>query len=100
MRVFRIAFILLIMAIPFCTLVHRNDLHHWDTQRSAMAAPDELSYLLMGRHFAQGGGISVKEALGRDTFYPPGYPLLIAGWAWVTHNGGVTAPSAHLLNTA
>ena len=42
--------------------------------------------------------MSLKESLGLDTFYPPGYPLLLAGFAKIT-GGAVTALKAHVFNT-
>jgi hypothetical protein len=62
-----------------------------------MAGPDEFSYLLMADHFLKGGGLSLKADPGRDTFYPPGFPLLLAGWSKLT-GGTVTVFRAHALN--
>src|SRR6185295_3186393 len=70
-------------------------LGRWDVQRSAMAAPDEFSYLLMAQHFLNGGGLSLQDVLGRDTFYPPGYPFLLAVWGKCF---GLTAFTAHAFN--
>jgi hypothetical protein len=87
--------------IPFATLVHRDDLGRWDFNRNAMAAPDEFSYLLLADNLQQGHGISTQATVGRDTFYPPGYPLLLALWWTVIGKGGTPAESvfrAHLLN--
>jgi hypothetical protein len=92
---FRASVLLLLAFVPLVTLVHRDDLGRWDLQRSAMAAPDEFSYLLMARHYLHGGGLSTEQALGRDTFYPPGYPLLLAAWA---KGFGLTAFTPHALN--
>ena len=64
---------------PLASLVHCNDLRH-GTSTSAMAAPDEFSDLLMAQHFMHGGGLSLQDQLGRDTYFPPGYPLLLAAW--------------------
>lgn len=109
MRHLRRLLLVLFILLPLVTLVHRDVLGRWDVQRSAMAGPDEFSYLLMADHFLRGGGLSLKEELGRDTFYPPGYPLLIAAWckvvALAAGGGGggvgeVTAFRAHALNAA
>ena len=97
MRLLRRILLLLIVLIPLTTLVHQNELGRWDVQRSAMAGPDEFSYLLMADHFLQGGGLSLQRWLGRDTFYPPGYPLMLASWCKLL-GGGVTAFKAHALN--
>lgn len=88
-----------IALIPLVTLLHRNDLGRWDVQKSAMAGPDEFSYLLMGQHLLEGGGLSLQKSIGRDTFYPPGYPLLLALWAKLFFGGRLTAFAAHALNT-
>lgn len=93
----RALIVILLALIPLSTLLHQDDLGRWDTQRSAMAAPDEFSYLLMARHFLAGGGLSLQADLGRDTFYPPGYPLLLAAWSKPL---GLSVFSAHALNTA
>ncbi len=77
------------------TLAHRNDVGRWEANHSAMAAPDEFSYLLMAENLLHGGGMSTQRAVGRDTFYPPGYPLLLAAWAGVV---GLTVFHAHVLN--
>jgi hypothetical protein len=98
MSLLRRILLLLIVLIPLATLVHRDDLGRWDPQRSAMAGPDEFSYLLMAEHFLQGGGLSLKAWLGRDTFYPPGFPLLLAGWTRLFWGGHLTAFCAHALN--
>lgn len=99
MRALRGAILVLLMMIPLATLFHRDDLGHWDRQRSAMAGPDEFSYLLMAGHFLHGGGLSLKDELGRDTYFPPGYPLLIAAWTRLFFRGNLTAFAAHALNT-
>ncbi|HEY4329907.1 MAG TPA: hypothetical protein VGN88_09235 [Phycisphaerae bacterium] len=96
MRIFRAIILVLLSLVPLATLVHRDDLGRWDMQRSAMAAPDEFSYLLMAQHFLQGGGFSLQSTLGRDTYFPPGYPLALAAWGKCF---GLTALSAHALNT-
>jgi hypothetical protein len=93
--IFRAVVLIGLALVPVVTLVHRDDLGRWDGQRSAMAAPDEFSYLLMARHFMQGGGLSLQHEIGRDTFYPPGYPLLLAAWGKCF---GLTAFTAHALN--
>src|SRR4029079_171418 len=97
MRLVRGILLLLIALVPLVALFHHDDRGRWDVQRSAMAAPDEFSYLLMAQHFLQGGGLSLQADLGRDTFYPPGYPLLLAAWGKVF---GLTTFTAHALNTA
>ncbi len=71
----------LVCLLPLITLVHKNDLDRWDVARSAMAAPDEFSYLLLADSFLHGHGVHLRDTIGRDTFYPPGYPLLIAAAA-------------------
>jgi len=99
MRFFRGAILFLLALLPLATLFQHNDVGRWDVQRSAMAGPDEFSYLLMARHFLAGGGLSLQQELGRDTYFPPGYPLLIAAWAKIFFGGKVTAFAAHALNT-
>jgi hypothetical protein len=96
MRILRYILLPLLILIPLASLLHRTDSGHLDLQRSAMAAPDEFSYLLMAQNFLRGGGLSLEHSLGRDTFYPPGYPLLLAAWGKLF---GMTAISAHALNT-
>jgi hypothetical protein len=98
MRLLRRILLCILLLVPLVTLVHRDELGRWDVQRSAMAGPDEFSYLLMADHFLRGGGLSLKDELGRDTFYPPGYPLMLAGWVKVTGGGELTAFRAHALN--
>ncbi len=100
MRAIRGAILFFLVLLPLVTLFHRDDLGHWTRQTSAMAGPDEFSYLLMARHFLEGGGVSLREQLGRDTYFPPGYPLLIATWTKCFFSGKLTAFSAHTLNTA
>jgi hypothetical protein len=100
MRLFRAVILVLVALAPLATLVHRNDVRRWEAQHSAMTAPDEFSYLLMARHFLQGGGLSLKQQLGQDTFYPPGYPLLLAGWTRGVNRGTLTAFTAHAFNAA
>ena len=95
MRVLRWLLVFLLALVPLTTLVHRNDLGRWDVNRNAMAAPDEFSYLLLADSLLHGDGISTAKTVGRDTFYPPGYPLLLAGWSRVV---GLTVFHAHLLN--
>ncbi len=90
----------LLLLVPLATLFHRNDLRQWDVQHSAMAGPDEFSYLLMADHFSHGGGLSLKGTLGIDTFYPPGYPLIIEAWCRIFSGGKVRALAAHVLNTS
>jgi hypothetical protein len=87
--------LLVLVLVPLATLVHRGDTGRWEFQRSAMAGPDEFSYLLMADHFLHGGGLSLQAELGRDTFYPPGFPLLLAGWGRLV---GLTAFTAHAFN--
>jgi hypothetical protein len=88
----------LLALFPLVTLFHRDDRGRWDLQRSAMTAPDEFSYLLMAQNFLHGGGLSLDSRLGHDTFYPPGYPLLLAGWAKISAAGRLTALTGHSLN--
>ena len=88
--------LLLITFIPLCTLVHVSDFARWDRNRSLMTAPDEFSYILTAQSILQGHGISTQHTLGLDTFYPPGYPLLLAAWSFVA--GGLSPFTAHLLN--
>src|SRR5678815_2278901 len=97
MHRFRFLLLLIIALFPAVALFHRNDVGRWEVQRSAMAAPDEFSYLLMADHFLKGGGLSLEGAIGRDTFYPPGYPLMLAGFAKVAGNSLTTAKT-HVLN--
>jgi hypothetical protein len=98
MRALRGILLVFLALFPLVTLFHRNDLGRWDLQRSAMAAPDEFSYLLMAQHFLQGGGLSLQDQVGRDTFYPPGFPLLIAGWTKLLFSGQLTPFAVHALN--
>ncbi|MGN6367969.1 MAG: hypothetical protein ACTHN5_06880 [Phycisphaerae bacterium] len=88
--------LLLLSLIPLTTLFHHNDLGRWDFNRNAMAAPDEFSYLLLARNLLEHHGISTLHTVGRDTFYPPGYPALLAAWSSLT---GLTIFRVHLLNT-
>jgi hypothetical protein len=86
----------LLCLLPLVTLVHKNDLGRWDVARSAMAAPDEFSYLLLADSFLHGRGVHLEAAIGRDAFYPPGYPAFLA--AFCAPLGGLTLFRAHLLN--
>lgn len=95
MRFLRSLLLLLLTALPLITLVHKDDLHRWDTNREAMIAPDEFSYLLMADNLVHGHGISTAAQIGRDTFYPPGLPLMLAGW-WAMF--GESIFSAHTLD--
>jgi hypothetical protein len=95
MRLLRWIVVFLFALFPLTTLVHRNDLGRWDVNRNAMAAPDEFSYLLLADSLLHGDGISTAKTIGRDTFYPPGYPLLLAGWSRIV---GLTVFHAHVLN--
>src|SRR4051794_22938015 len=79
-KVMRWIVLVLLAVFPLVTLVHRDDVGKWDRNRAAMVAPDEFSYLLMGQNFIQGQGLSTAHTIGRDTFYPPGYPLLLASF--------------------
>ncbi len=97
MRLLRRILLVLFLLVPLTTLFHKNEVGRWDLQHSAMAGPDEFSYLLMADHFLQGGGLSLQNWLGRDTFYPPGYPLMLAAWCKL-FGGSVTAFKAHALN--
>jgi hypothetical protein len=94
--VFRRILLLLACLVPLITLVHQNDLRYWEANRAAMVAPDEFSYLLTAEAILHGQGISTQKTLGIDTFYPPGYPLLLAIWGAAL--GGLTAFKAHVLN--
>ncbi len=96
MRTLRCLLLILLSLLPLTTLIHKNDLHRWDLNRNAMAAPDEFSYLLLTRNLLEGHGISTLHTVGRDTFYPPGYPALLAAWSTIT---GLTIVRVHLLNT-
>src|SRR6185369_6049104 len=100
MRFVRGILLLLIALIPLASLFHLDEYRHWETQHSAMAGPDEFSYLLMAQNFLRGGGLSLQSDLGLDTFYPPGYPWLIAQWTRIFWHGHLTAFAAHTLNTA
>ena len=95
MRTLRWLLLFLFSLLPLTTLVHHNDLGRWDYNRNAMAAPDEFSYLLLARNILEGHGISTLHTVGRDTFYPPGYPALLAAWSSIT---GLTLFRVHLLN--
>jgi hypothetical protein len=95
MHVFRWVIVLVAALLPLATLVYRNDVGRWERNHSVMAAPDEFSYLLIADNLLHGAGISTQATLGRDTFYPPGYPLLLAGVGRVF---GLTAFHAHVLN--
>ena len=51
---------------------------------------DSMQYLLLARHLLAGDGLVVREAyMGVDVrgFYPPAYPLLLAGWGAVAGVG-------------
>lgn len=72
-----------VCAVPLLTLAGRNERGRWEMNRCAMAAPDEPSYLLMARSIAEEGTISTTDLAGRDTFYPPGLPVLLATWGKV-----------------
>jgi hypothetical protein len=95
MRVLRGWVLVILALVPLATLFHRDVLGQWDVQRSAMAAPDEFSYLLMAQHFMHGGGLSLQDQIGRDTYFPPGFPILLAAWGKCF---GLTAFTAHALN--
>ena len=95
MRTLRSLLLILLSLLPLATLIHHNDLGRWDVNRNAMAAPDEFSYLLLARNLLEGHGISTLHTVGRDTFYPPGYPALLAAWSALT---GLTLFRVHLLN--
>lgn len=82
--------------LPLLTLFHKNDLGRWDVARSAMAAPDEFSYLLLADSLLHGHGVHLQPTIGRDAFYPPGYPALLALFS--APLGGLTLFRAHLLN--
>jgi hypothetical protein len=86
----------IIMLIPLITLVHKNERHHWTTNRTAMVAPDEFSYLLIADALLHHHTISTQKTVGIDAFYPPGYPALLALWAIPF---GLTPFAAHVLNT-
>ena len=73
----------LLCALPVATLFSRDELGRWNVNRCAMATPDEPSYLLMAKSIAHGQGISTVALAGKDTFYPPGLPLVLAGWGKV-----------------
>ncbi|HVS72540.1 MAG TPA: hypothetical protein VHQ47_14890 [Phycisphaerae bacterium] len=90
----------LVCLLPLVTLVHKDDLDHWDVARSAMAAPDEFSYLLLADSFLHGHGVHLHDTIGRDTFYPPGYPLLLAAAAIPFTRAGQELPIflPHALN--
>ena len=77
------SFILLLLTfLPLLTLFHRNELGRWTTNRCVMSAPDEPAYLLMARSIAEGRGLSIAPQLAdRQAFYPPGFPLILAGWS-------------------
>jgi hypothetical protein len=92
------AALLLLALIPLLTLVYKNDVMQWSLNRSLMVAPDEFSYLLTAQNVLHGQGISTQSTLGLDTFYPPGFPLLLAGWFSLAGRGAVTPFAAHLLN--
>jgi hypothetical protein len=97
MRVFRWLILIAVALLPLATLVFRNDLGRWERNHSAMAAPDEFSYLLLADNLVHGAGISTQATIGRDTFYPPGYPLLLAAVGALV---GLTVFHAHVLNAA
>ncbi len=80
MLILRRFLVFLLCCLPLLTLFHQNDLRRWDFNRCLMAAPDEPSYLLMAQSIAVGDGISTTALFGRDTFYPPGYPAILALW--------------------
>lgn len=89
--------LLVLCCVPAVTWVHRDDLGRWAINRTAMSAPDEFSYLLMARSIADGQGISTLRYLGRDTFYPPGYPLQLAAWGKAF---GFSIEAMHACNVA
>jgi hypothetical protein len=97
MQLFRWILLLVVACVPLTTLVFRDDLGRWQHNHSAMAAPDEFSYLLLADNVMHGAGISTQATIGRDTFYPPGYPLLLAG---VGECIGLNLFHAHVLNAA
>lgn len=102
-----ISILALLTLLPALTLFHQDELGHWTFNRCAMSAPDEHSYLLMAQNFATGHGPSIQRQAGSETFYPPGFPLLLAAWSHITNplanlmgwNGGGSRPltieSAH-----
>ena len=101
MSTFRRLLVLLLCLVPLITLVHRSELNaaRWDFNRCLMASPDEPSYLLMAKALATGGGghgINTLAIAGRDTFYPPGYPALLAAWGKVF---GFSIFSMHVCTT-
>ncbi len=64
--------------LPIFTLFHKNVMHRWVLNRSLFIAPDEFSYVLTARNIAAGRGIALRAPL--DTFYPPGFPAILAAW--------------------
>ncbi len=95
-RLLPLLLLILLSLLPLLALVHKNDLGRWDVARSAMAAPDEFSYLLLADSLLHGQGVHLASTIGRDTFYPPGYPLLLALFS--VPAGKLTLFGAHLLN--
>ncbi|MEI8196540.1 MAG: hypothetical protein WCI73_11575, partial [Phycisphaerae bacterium] len=87
-------FILAILTLlPAITFFHQDELGRWTLNRCAMAAPDEHSYLLMAQNLAAGKGPSIRALAGSETFYPPGFPLLLAGWIiLINATGGLGLP--------
>ena len=80
-----ISVLALLTLLPALTLFHQDELGHWTFNRCAMAAPDEHSYLLMAQNLAAGTGASIKAVAGSESFYPPGFPLILAAWSRLTN---------------
>ena len=86
----------LLCLLPLAALFSRDELGRWNVNRCAMSTPDEPSYLLMAKSIAGGHGISTVAVAGKDTFYPPGLPLVLAGWGKVF---GFSIESMHVCVT-
>lgn len=70
--------LLLLCLMPLTTLVYRDELGRWAQNRTCMAAPDEPSYFLMAQALSHDGTLNITSLAGRDTFYPVGWPGLLA----------------------
>lgn len=101
-RILVILILLMLTLWPAITLFHKDELGRWTYNRCAMASPDEHSYLLMAQNLAGNGrgggiGVSIKTDTNSESFYPIGFPLILAAWAQV---GGGSIESMHACVTA
>jgi len=94
----RYGVLFLLALVPLTTIYFKNDRQEWTGNHALMAAPDEFSYMLTAESLLHGHGISTQKTLGLDTFYPPGYPILLALWSLIVQHGNVTPFAAHVFN--